>query len=301
MLLVEQRADPYIYRHSDGYYYFTASVPEYDRIELRRSWTLAGLSKAEPCVVWRKHAEGPMSWHIWAPELHYIDGAWYLYFAAGRAGDIWYIRTWILRNKSADPFVGTWEELGQLETEWDSFTLDSTSFEHKGSRYLVWAQKAVEREENSRLYIARMSSPTKLELPQTLVSKPEYDWECSGYKVNEGAAALLRNGKVFISYSASATDANYCMGLIWADAEADLLDPKSWHKEPRPVLVTDPEKSVFGPGHNSFTVDESGGRDVFVYHARPYREVSAPLYDPNRHAMLGSISYDERGFPQFHL
>ena len=25
--LIEQRADPYIYRHSDGYYYFTASVP----------------------------------------------------------------------------------------------------------------------------------------------------------------------------------------------------------------------------------------------------------------------------------
>ena len=27
-----QRADPYVYRHSDGTYWFTASVPEYDRI-----------------------------------------------------------------------------------------------------------------------------------------------------------------------------------------------------------------------------------------------------------------------------
>ncbi|MDA5483519.1 alpha-N-arabinofuranosidase, partial [Yersinia intermedia] len=33
--LIEQRADPFIYRHTDGYYYFTASVPEYDRLELR--------------------------------------------------------------------------------------------------------------------------------------------------------------------------------------------------------------------------------------------------------------------------
>ena len=37
-----QRADPYVYRHTDGNYYFTASVPAYDRIVLRRSETLAG-------------------------------------------------------------------------------------------------------------------------------------------------------------------------------------------------------------------------------------------------------------------
>ena len=31
---IPQRADPYVYRHTDGTYYFTASVPEYDRIVL---------------------------------------------------------------------------------------------------------------------------------------------------------------------------------------------------------------------------------------------------------------------------
>ena len=30
-----QRADPYVYRHSDGTYYFTASVPAYDSIVLK--------------------------------------------------------------------------------------------------------------------------------------------------------------------------------------------------------------------------------------------------------------------------
>ena len=38
-----QRADPYVYRHTDGNYYFTASVPAYDRIVLRKSKTLAGI------------------------------------------------------------------------------------------------------------------------------------------------------------------------------------------------------------------------------------------------------------------
>ena len=71
---IEQRADPYVYRHTDGSYYFTASVPEYDKIILRKSDTLTGLSDAEEKCIWTKHESGDMSKHIWAPELHYIDG-----------------------------------------------------------------------------------------------------------------------------------------------------------------------------------------------------------------------------------
>ena len=48
-----QRADPYVYRHTDGSYYFTASVPAYDGIVLRRAGTLAELSGAEEVMVWK--------------------------------------------------------------------------------------------------------------------------------------------------------------------------------------------------------------------------------------------------------
>ena len=79
-----QRADPYVYRHTDGSYYFTASVPAYDGIVLRRSDTLAGLADAPETEVWHKHESGIMSCHIWAPELHYINGAWYIYVCGRR-------------------------------------------------------------------------------------------------------------------------------------------------------------------------------------------------------------------------
>jgi GH43 family beta-xylosidase len=42
---IEQRADPYILRH-DGNYYFVASVPEYDRLEIRRASTLRAARSA---------------------------------------------------------------------------------------------------------------------------------------------------------------------------------------------------------------------------------------------------------------
>lgn len=40
--LILQRADPYIARYGDTYY-FTATVPEYDRIEIRAAETVAAL------------------------------------------------------------------------------------------------------------------------------------------------------------------------------------------------------------------------------------------------------------------
>ena len=96
--LVRQRADPYIHRHADGHYYFTATVPEYDRIILRRSRTLNGLATAAESVIWTKHATGVMGAHIWAPEIHRIGGKWYIYFASAPAESVWDIRIWVLEN-----------------------------------------------------------------------------------------------------------------------------------------------------------------------------------------------------------
>ncbi|TES50290.1 alpha-N-arabinofuranosidase [Halalkalibacterium halodurans] len=301
---IEQRADPWVYKHADGFYYFTGSVPAYDCIELRRAKTLDGLREAEPKVVWRKYDRGPMSANIWAPEIHYIEGKWYIYFAAARTAEtkagLFDHRMFVLENESANPLEGSWIEKGKIFTKWESFSLDATTFEHKGVRYLVWPQKDPSIEGNSNLYIAEMENPWTIKGEQVMLSKPEFDWEVIGYKVNEGPAVIKRNGKVFIAYSASATDHHYCMGLLWANEEADLLDPASWTKSPTPVFQTSEENGQYGPGHNSFTVTEDGKYDVLVYHARSYKEIEGdPLYDPNRHARLKLFTWDKDGFPQF--
>lgn len=298
--IVEQRADPWVYKHTDGYYYFTASVPEYDRIEVRRSKTIQGLGEAEPAVAWRKHEDGIMSANIWAPEIHFIDGKWYIYFAAARKDAIFDHRMYVIENDSQNPLEGNWVEKGQVKAAWESFSLDATTFEHRGQLYYVWAQKDPEIEGNSNLYIAKMANPWTITGPQVMIAKPEYDWEKIGFLVNEGAAVLKRNGKIFISYSASATDYNYCMGLLSADEDSDLLDPESWTKSPEPVFQTNEENSQYGPGHNSFTVSEDGSQDILIYHARNYREiVGDPLWDPNRHTRAQVFTWNEDGTPNF--
>ena len=226
--IILQRADPWIYKHTDGYYYFTASVPEYDRIEIRRSKTINGLAESEAVTVWRKHKEGMLSANIWAPEIHYIDGKWYVYFAAARTTEtkegLFDHRIFVLENESENPLEGSWVEKGQLKTNWESFALDATTFEHKGIRYLVWAQKDPNICGNSNLYIAKMSNPWTIEGKQVMITEPEYDWEKIGFLVHGGTAVINRNGKIFISYSASATDFNYCMGVLIADENSDLLN-----------------------------------------------------------------------------
>ena len=298
--LIRQRADPWILRHTDGFYYFIATVPEYDRLELRRAPTIAGLPDAEPKIIWRKHTMGVMGAHIWAPELHFIDGKWFIYFAAGEAEKVWNIRMFVLENASPNPLEGEWIERGQLKTNWESFSLDATTFAHRGKRYLIWAQRDPNVKNNTALYIAEMDTPTSIVGRQVLLSRPEFDWEKVRYAVNEGPAVLIRHGRVFVAYSAAGTGAEYCLGLLSADENADLLDPRSWTKSPAPVFATSEENRIFGPGHNSFTVAEDGTTDVLVYHARSYRDIPGdPLRDPNRHTRVQPLAWRADGMPDF--
>ena len=305
--LVVERADPWILKSGDTYF-FTGSFPAFDRIVLRGADTLAGLSDAPEVTIWTRPSEGEMGGNIWAPELHQIADKWYFYFTAGHADKPFRIRMYAIEGVGADPRTAVWSEPRRIEGGWDEFALDATVFEHRGDLFYVWAQRPVQEPGlpdgvviNSDMYIARMSDPFTLATEPTLLTRPTLAWENVGYRVNEGAAVLKRNDKIFITFSASATDYNYAMGLLTADQDADLLDPTSWHKTPEPVLVSSDLTRSYGPGHNSFTTDEQGN-DVLVYHARSYRDIIGnPLFDPNRHGRIQPFFFDEAGNPAFGL
>jgi GH43 family beta-xylosidase len=299
--VVSQRADAHIVKHTDGYYYFTATVPEYDRIVLRRATTIQGLSTAPETVIWRKHASGVMGAHIWAPEIHFIDGRWYVYFAAGASNDIWAIRMYVLEGTGANPLTATWTEKGQIRTAWETFALDASTFVTNGVRYLIWAQAEPGIDTNSNLYIARLSNPWTITGTPRRIAVPTLAWERrGGVEVNEGPTVIQRNGRVFLTYSASATDANYCLGLLTASASADLMNAASWVKTPNPVFTSNTATGQYGPGHNTFTTSEDGKSDILVYHDRNYKDISGdPLNDPNRRTRYQKLYWNADGTPNF--
>ena len=311
---IAERADPYVVDGQDGYYYFTASYPAYgsvnkgyDRIILRRSSTVGGLASAEEKTVWSAHAAGIMAKHIWAPEMHQINGIWYMFFAAGSDSDIWAIRPYVLRC-DGDPYSGTWTECGQMQASagdtdsFRSFSLDMTYFENNGRHYVIWA----EIKGDSSLFMAEIhpDEPWKLISKPILLTKPEYAWELVNHRVNEGAAVLKRNGRIYVFFSASGTGSEYCVGKLTASADADLMDAASWTKGTAPELSSADVSGESGPGHNSFVTDENGNL-LIVYHARPSSHDSKscgtyaadPLYDPCRHTRIRQVYFDVNGEP----
>jgi GH43 family beta-xylosidase len=297
--IAEQRADPWVIKNKE-IYYLIATVPEYDRIVIRKSKSINGLKTAVEKVVWRKHNKGVMGHHIWAPELHKIDSKWYIYFAAGEAENIWNIRMWVLSNSSDDPLEGEWIEEGKIKTQKDSFSLDATTFEHKEKKYLIWAQNVWDSKHGTALVLSEMKDHKTLVGPEVIITEPEFSWERMKYNVNEGPAVLKRNGKIFVTFSASATNHNYCIGLLWIDENNNLLNPSNWQKSPAPVFHTNEELMRFGPGHCSFTISEDGKSDIMIYHARNYKDIIGhELSDPNRATHAREIKWTETGFPDF--
>lgn len=316
---IEERADPYITKADDGYYYFTASYPQrgytdsegYDRVILRRSKTLEGLADAEEITIWHQSESKECFRYIWAPEMHYIGGHWYVYFAGStESNNVWAIRCFVLVCDSQDPYTGNWTLKGRFEpAKGDTFSfsntgmsLDMTYFEHNGNHYVIWAQIAGA----SNLYLAKIDpeEPWKLASKPIELTVPEYYWEKARYSVNEGPAVLITDEHVFVFYSAAGTGPEYCVGLLMADADAKLMNKKSWTKLPEPLLTSTDLDGEYGPGHNSFTVDENGDY-VFVYHARSEECFNGacgfagqdPLVDPCRHARLRKVLWTEDGMP----
>lgn len=314
-IFIKDRADPYVTKGSDGWYYFTASYPMYgkddaegyDRIILRRAKCIDALADAEEKVIWDEKESTTSHRFIWAPEIHEIGGRWYVLFAAsGSADNVWDINCHCIVCKGSDPYEDKWEDKGKFTAPDDfsftHFSLDMTYLELDGRHYVAWAQNGG----NSNVYIARVdpSEPWKTVSPAVLLTKPEYDWERVNIPVNEGPAFMRHGGKVFMAFSASATGPEYCLGLMYADEKADLTDKSVWTKLDRPLLTSADLDGEYGPGHNSFVKDENG-EWVFVYHSRDEICFSGkcgysdgdPLYDPCRSARKRKVLWDENGFP----
>ena len=322
--LIEERADPSItYDEERNRYYFTASYPVngkdgadgYDRLVIRVADTIEGLADAEEHVVWDESEVEGYGQFIWAPELHKIGDYWYFISTAavGEGGYSFDIRPFMMRCNDADNITDpdSWGEPERVKpAEGDTsclqvMSLDMTYFEAGGKCYVSWADKT--QENLSKVFIATVDpeDPTQLTSKATVITTPEYSWECVNIAVNEGSAAFVKDGTVYLAFSAAATGAEYCVGLMTADADADLTDASNWTKVPYPVLTSgDFNDELCGPGHNSFTTDEYGNL-VIVYHARPAEEHAGhsgdPLYDACRHAYVKPVLFDSEGAPVLNL
>jgi len=275
--LLPSGPDPWVEYHDGMYYYMNTTAKD---LTLWKTRNMADLKSAPKKVVWSPPPTGPYSHDIWAPEIHFLDGKWYIYFA-GDAENNQTHRIWVIENASPDPFEGEWTFKGKLADASDKWAIDASVFEDQGKLYYIWSGWEGDVNGTQSIYIARLKNPWTVESARTRISTPEYPWEKVGdmplelrrdnpphIDVNEGPEALRHDGKVFLVYSASAcwTD-NYALGMLTADSGADLLDASVWKKSPTPVFQQSPEAQVYATGHNSFFKTAEGTQDWILYHA----------------------------------
>lgn len=262
--LLPSGPDPWvIYR--DGFYDYTNTLG--DRIALWRTRDITRLRTAQTKVIWRPPAAGPDSASIWAPELHWIHGKWYVYFAASDRAhdDDAHRHIFVLENAAKDPLQGRWVERGMLRTRYPG--IDPTEFSDGGRLYFVYSAYVGS---HSDLIIARMLNPWTLSPRQVDIAHPTEPWEMQGGRqILEGPEFLAGpRGERFLVYSASACwSDHYALGMLTAARGASLLDPRSWTKSPLPVFQESAANGVYATGHNGFFKSPDGKEDWIIYHA----------------------------------
>ncbi|MES2484426.1 MAG: glycoside hydrolase family 43 protein, partial [Bacteroidota bacterium] len=164
--LLPSGADPYSTYHN-GYYYYTQTLG--NRIDIWRTKSIALINTAERKTVWTPPPSGPYSKNVWAPEIHFLAGKWYIYFAAdsGRNSDH---RLWVLENSAADPLQGEWIMKGKLVTPDDKWSIDGSVFEYKNQFFLIWSGWEGNVNQQQNIYIAEMKNPWTVGNKRTLVS-----------------------------------------------------------------------------------------------------------------------------------
>jgi GH43 family beta-xylosidase len=272
--LLPSGADPWVIE-KDGYYYYTNSTGK--DLELWKTKDLTDLKTAEHKIIWTPPAGKPWSKELWAPELHFIQHKWYMYFAADDGVNDHH-RLYVLENSSPDPLQGQWIFKGQVNDKTNKWAIDASVFENKGILYLIWAGWDGDANGAQHIYIARLKNPYTVGSARVKISTPTYDWEKYGdlhdavnpphVNVNEGPEMLKHGNKLFLVYSASGcwTD-YYALGMLTASANSNILNATSWVKSPEPVFKQSPENSVYGTGHNSFFKSPDGKQDWILYHA----------------------------------
>lgn len=272
--------DPWLYKHTDGYYYYTHSGSGGIKVSKTKSPTFLkedDNDETRTKIIFRQKSIDVVE--IWAPEIFFVDGYWYCYFTAAK--DLQETlekdtsrRTYGMKSKTNDIF-GEWEIAVKIDLPDDYRSIDATFFAYQGKQYIVYAGWPSSKNQNYRqnLYINLLENPLKVDPSETtrhLISEPNKIFEIDGGTAqNEGPCMLFSPSETpYLLYSGSYSGGdNYCICYLKLTGN-NLLEQSSWEKCAEPLMKTDMAYSeIIAPGHNSVFKSPDGKEDWICYHS----------------------------------
>jgi GH43 family beta-xylosidase len=280
---VPNSADPTLVQHN-GFYYYVATTWS-SQVVMRKSATIAGLVSAPETVV---VSTGGST--MWAPHLELIDGRWYLYYSVEQSGGA--RRTHVAQSAGADP-MGPYTVRGILGLMPNNgWAIDAAPLRLNGNLYMTFSAFAGDGLQS--LYIAPMSNPWTASAVGTRISAPTLSWETQNGAVNEGSFALQRNGRTFLTYSASHCNGpNYKLGMLEYTG-SNPLQMSSWTKYADPIFQRNDAAGVYAPGHHSFFTSPDGTETWIAYHAN---DSATEGCGTTRTTRVQKISWNANGTP----
>jgi GH43 family beta-xylosidase len=299
--ILESGADPWIIKHKKSYYY--CCVMPGNKIGVSKSESLHIINPVQ--CVWEAPEKGKWnSTNIWAPELHFYKGKWYIYYAAGYDGPPYiHQRTGVLESVTDNP-MGDYIDKGMLFTgdtlnDWDNnfWAIDMTLLEHRGQLYAVWSgweKHETTDKTQQNLYIAKMKNPTTMSSGRVKISSPVKYYEQGSLPLNEGPQILKNKNSVFIVYSCGQSwlDTYKLAYLKLKSKKADPMNPDSWIKSENSVF--EGNENVFGVGHACFTKSPDNKENYIVYHSKTEKKAGW-----KRDIRIQKFYFDKEGNPLF--
>ena len=300
------RADPCIAKWKEKYYFIATNDADNNHtLYMREADSIPELVNAEEVLLLDSDTYEDIKGLLWAPEFHILEDELYIFHAA-TTGEFFYEESHVMKLKAGGnpmcredwsrPHRVVKKDGTYLCEAGKTISLDMTNFKWEGEYYVAWSQREfLPVDLGAWVYIAKVDAkePWKLTSDPVLITKPDYGWANNHTFVDEGPFALIRDEKLFLTFSSAAVDATYVVGLLSADKGANLLEPSSWTKGNYPLLTSRSVKGEYGTGHNSYVIDDAGA--VWnAYHGRP--GVEAP-----RSSGLRRVHFDIDGYPVLDL
>ena len=298
---IGEGADPWIVRDEKNRRYLWCFSEGNRAIAVHTSDRISALGAKH--VVWSAPKEGPYSKEVWAPELHFLEDRWHIYFAASDGKNENHL-TYVLRSKTDDP-LGEYELHGPMMTkEGDDgegpnlWAIDMTVMKHKGKLYGLWSGWDAPGTDRQYLYIAPMISPVQLGGPRVRIcSNDDYPWEFTeengkGRGLNEGPQVLQTGKRTLVMFSCGASWLKtYKLGMLELIGD-DPLKSNSWKKHAKPVF--DRTEETYGVGHSCFVKSPDGTQWWHVFHAKRDRK---PGW--RRAIFTQPMTINAEGYPEF--
>lgn len=304
--------DPSILRYCGLYYlYHTAfdAVPVYISKDLVH-WQYHGIALEAS-----KNADHWAAVQLWAPEVIYADGRFYMYVTGTKKvdgqGDDSSRRIGVAVSDSpTGPFILADEPLT------DEWSIDAHPFQDSdGTWYMFYnVRNEYTRGPNDVIgcgnVVDKMVTLEKLEGRPSLVCKPEFDHEGThegDWYWNEGPFTIKRNGKYYQMYSGGCFfQSTYHVAYAVSDVcrGPDGMKDQSYTKWPNDISVPilQSTEKVWGPGHHVVTQGPNGVDLYVVYHGHVGRERHRkafidPLYWHDDTIYIAGPTVDEQPGP----